>query len=113
MLLPNWQKEMLLGEKIASQIDINNFLNPDGTLDINSLEDYIRKKYQNELKGVYKYKYIVVAVAVAAVLVVAIFWAADNPNVPLDNIGVAEMLPVNSSLRMDKLVNEIAVNYKK
>lgn len=116
---PELAKVMLLGEKIAAQIDINNFLNPDGTLDVNSLEDYIQKNYQNELSSNYVTAIVAaivgVIVAVVAVVVVDAFWVIGHaaPNVLPASINVAEMLPVNSSLRMDKLVDEIAVNYKK
>lgn len=120
---PELAEEMLLGEKIANEIDINEFLKSDGTLDAERLTGYIEEHYKDELAiisptFVLAAAYVVAAVSVAvavnyagAVNVYVWFNAWKWTNAPKK--AIAAKSAAGSSLQLEMLINDIATNYKK
>lgn len=120
---PELAEELLLGEKIANEIDINDYINQDGTLDAEALKDYIELNYQDELAiisptFIFAAVYVVAAVSVAAAVnyagavnVYVWFNAWKWTNGPKKVVG--KISPAGSSLQLEMLINEIAVNYSK
>lgn len=120
---PELAKELLLGEKIAREVDINQFLKADGTLDVVFLNKYIDENYIDAFCGpticnlaVYLVFAFSVAVAVnyASVANVYIWVNAWKWTVaPKRNISSTNTSSPISDLQLELLIDEIAIQYRK
>jgi len=121
---PELVETVLLGEKIAKEVDINKFVMEDGTVDAAALNEYIEINYLDEtdLVGptfVVAAAYVVAAVSVAvtvnyagAVNIYVWFNAWKWTNGPKKNTSPSRGASVESRLQLEKLINDIAIEYK-
>jgi|GEM_PF-3535375 len=123
---PELAEKVLLGEKIAKEVDINKFVKDDGTVDALALNKYIEDNYREDLLLVSPAfialaAFVVVAISVAVAVNYAAamnIYAAINAwtkvNVPpKKSQHSSKVAPAESNLQLEMLINDIAILYKK
>ncbi len=111
--IPEMRDALLLGEKLAKEVNIEQFINGDGDINFKSLNNYLSENYGEEVAACgptfcVAAVYLVVVQSAAAALNVAAFvfcyyWVKNNCKEKLQNAGIENI----TTLEREKIVNQI------